>query len=144
MNCDAVVVRWCRVMGGVGLAGLLWNGDVMEGGCHQGLENFGWCRISLRTFVTALELLLIKLLAAAVTVFDLIILIDGVIRDDFAFVEFTFNKTFVYNRTIGEHGWWSMISGVVLAGAEQSSLGFCCQPLNSGRTHPLLMLGVET
>ena len=66
----------------------------------------------------AADFLLIKLLAVAVTVFDSVILIDGVIRDDFAFVEFTIGKTFACDRTIGEHCWLLWTDGVVLAGAE--------------------------
>ena len=46
----------------------------------------------LRLFVMAAELLLIKFLVIAITVFDLVILIDGVIRDGFAFVEFSIGK----------------------------------------------------
>ena len=52
----------------------------------------------------AAELLLIKLLAVAITVFDSVILIDGVVRDDFALVVFSIGKTLVYDCTIGEHG----------------------------------------
>ena len=58
----------------------------------------------MHLFVMAADLLFIKLLAVAVTVFDLVILIDGVIRGDFTFVEFTVDKTFAYDGTIREHG----------------------------------------
>ena len=66
--------------------GLLWDRDSMEGWRGRWFEPIGWCGVSLRSFAMATELLLIKLLAIAVTVFDLVILIDGVVRDDFAFV----------------------------------------------------------
>ena len=52
----------------------------------------------------AAELLLIKLLVVAVMVFDSVILTDGAIRDDFAFVEFPVGKIFLYDCTIKEHG----------------------------------------
>ena len=82
------------------------------------------------------ELLLIKFLAVAVTAFYLVILIDVVIRDDFAFVEFSVGKTFLYDCTNREHssGLWS--EGAVLSGCWWSG-----HPLNSGRGHPLSMLG---
>ena len=51
----------------------------------------------------ATELLLIIFLAVAVTVFDLVVLIDGVKRDDLGFVEFFVGKTFLYDCTIREH-----------------------------------------
>ena len=49
----------------------------------------------------AVELMLIKLLAIAVTVFDLVILIDVVIRDDVAFVKFSVAKYFCMNAPLG-------------------------------------------
>ena len=90
----------------------------------------------------ASELLLIKLLAVAVTVFDLVKLIDVIIRDDFAFMKFSISKMFEYDCTIGEHGWLLWTGGVALAGAEQSGLGLLYHPLNSGRRHPLSTLAV--
>ena len=99
----------------------------------------------MRTFVMAAELLLIKLLAIVVTVFDLVILIDGVKRDDFALVEFTIGKKALgYNRTIGEHSWLWWTGGVALAGAGHLHLGFLYHPLNNGRRHPSLPLKVGT
>ena len=47
-------------------------------------------------------MLLIKFLAVVVMVFDLVILIDGVIRDDFDFVEFSVGKLFAHYCTIGD------------------------------------------
>ena len=72
------------------------------------------------------------------------ILIDGVIWDDFAFVEFNIGKILAYNHTIGEHGWLLWPSDVVLAGAEHSELSFLCYTLNSERRYPLLTVGVGT
>ena len=47
----------------------------------------------------AAELLLIKFLAVAVTVFDFLILIDGVRRDNLAFMETSVCKTFLDDCT---------------------------------------------
>ena len=92
----------------------------------------------------AVELLLIILLAVAVTVFDLVILIDGVVRDAFVFVEFSFRKIFLYNCIIREHGSLLWTRGFALAGAVHSGCWFCGHPLNSGRGNPLPTLGVGT
>ena len=65
-------------------------------------------------------MLLIKFLAVAVTVFDLVILIDGVKRDNLAFVEFFVGKTFSYDCTIREHSSELWTGGYVLGGTVHS------------------------
>ena len=136
MPCDG----WCWT----DWFALLWDGDAMERCCDLWLEYFGGCGVLVRLFVMAAELLLINFLTVAVTVFDLVILIDGVVRNDFSFVEFTINKAFAYNCTIREHGRLLWTGGVALAGAEHLGRGFCCHLLNSGRRHPLSALGIGT
>ena len=55
--------------------------------------------MSLGAFVMVAELLLIKFLAVAVTVFDFVILFDGVIRDNLALMETSVCKTFLDDCT---------------------------------------------
>ena len=88
----------------------------------------------------AAELLLIEFLAVAAMVFDFVILIDGVKRDNLALMEFSVGKTCSYDCTSREHrgGWWPRGGALDLG---------CCwigHPLNSGRGHPLWTLGGGT
>ena len=74
----------------------------------------------------AAELPLIKFLAVAVTVFDFVILIGVVKRDNFALMKPSVCKPFSDDRTIGENSsvcWWGGHS------------------LNQWGGHPLLSLG---
>ena len=74
----------------------------------------------------ATELLLIKVLAVAVTVFDFVILIDGVKRDNLALTELSVCKPFSDDRTIRKNSsvcWWGD------------------HPLNCWGEHPLSLLG---
>ena len=74
----------------------------------------------------AAELPLIKFFAVTVTVFDFVILIDGVKCDYFAFMESSACKPFTDDRTIWKNSnvcWW--------AG----------HPLNVWGGHPLSLLG---
>ena len=65
------------------------------------------------------ELLLIKFLAVAITVFDFIILIDGVKRDNLALVESFIGKTFsddCTSRKKGEGGGVALVRKFWVAG----------------------------
>ena len=77
-------------------------------------------------------------------VFDLVILIDGVKRDNLAFMEFSVGKRFACDCTIREHSSGLWTGGCALAGAVHSGCWCCDHPLNSGRGHPLSTLGVGT
>ena len=59
-------------------------------------------------FVMAAELLLIQFLDVAVTVFDFVMLIDGVKRDNLALIELLVGKTFSDDCTSRKdrRGWW--------------------------------------
>ena len=85
----------------------------------------------------AAKLLLIKFLAVVVTVFDFVILIEGVKRNNLALMELSVGKTFSNDCTSRENRrrWWCSFGAAVL--------GCWCggHPLNSGRGHPLLLLG---
>lgn len=113
----------------------------MEGLCCRWIGQI-WLRgISLRTFVMSVELFLINLFTAVDTVFDTVILIDGVVQDDFTFVEFSLDKeALAYNCAIGEHGWFFGTSGVAMARAEQAGWGLLCHPLNTVGFHSLSWL----
>ena len=62
----------------------------------------------------------IKFLAVALTAFYLVILIDGVKRDNLAFVEFSVGKVFLYDCTSREHSSGLWTGGCVLGGAVHS------------------------
>ena len=79
---------------GPGRSLLLGDGDSMEGWCDWWGQPGGWGGVSLGAFVMLAELLLIKFLAVAVTVFDFVILIDGMKRDNLALMETPVCKTF--------------------------------------------------
>ena len=64
----------------------------------------GKCRVSLSAFEMATEMPLIKFFAVTVTVFDFVILVDGVKCDYFAFMESSACKPFTDDHTIRENG----------------------------------------
>ena len=66
----------------------------MEGWSDWWFELFDWGGVLLGAFVMAAELLLFKFLAVAVPVFDFVILIDDVKRDNLAFIKLFVSKTF--------------------------------------------------
>ena len=105
---------------------LLGDGDSMEGWGFWWGQPGGKCRVSLGAFEMAAELPLIKFFTVTVTVFDFVILVDGVKCDYLAFMESSACKPFTDDRTIQENG------------------SLCCwagHPLNSWGGHPLLLLG---
>ena len=95
-------------------------------------ELFGWGGVSLRAFVVAAELLLIKFLAVAITVFDFVILLEGVKRDNLALMEFSVGKRFSYDCTSRKfrRGWW-VSGGALYLGCWRGG-----HPLYSRRGHP--------
>ena len=109
----------------------------LKGGVIGGLS---WGGVLLCAFVIAAELLLIKFLAVAVTVFDFVILIDGVKRDNLTLMEFPVRKPFSDDCTSRKDRkrWWRSFGAAVLG------CWWDGHPLNSGRGHPLLSLGGGT
>ena len=134
MNDDAVVVRrWRRTV----WFGLLWDGNSTEGSSDWWFELGGWGGVSLGAFVMAAELLLIKFIAVAVMVFDFVILIDGVKRDNLALMESSVGKTFSDDCTNrkNKRRWWRSFGAAVMG------CWWGGHPLNSGRGHPLSLRG---
>ena len=82
---------------------LLGDGDSMEGWCDWGGQPGVWGGVSLAVFEMAAELPVIKFLAVAVTLFDFVMLIDCVKRDDFALIEPSACKSFTDDCTIWEN-----------------------------------------
>ena len=113
--------------------GLLCDWDSMEGWCERWSQLFGWGGVSLPVFVMAAELLLIKFLAVTDTVFNLLILIDGVKQENHTFVEFSVSKTYLYDCTSREHSRGLWPGGCALGGAVHSGCWWSGHPLNSGR-----------
>ena len=88
----------------------------------------------------ATELMLIKFFTVAFTVFDFVILIDSVKRNNLTLMESSVNKTFLDDCTSRENRrrWWCSFGAAVLG------CWWGGHPLNSGRGHPLSSLGGET
>ena len=105
---------------------MLGDGDSIEGWSDWWGELGGWGEVSLGAFEMAAVLMLIKFLAAIVTVFDFVILIHGVKRDNLDLMEPSVCKTFSDDCTRRKNSivcWWDG------------------HPLNCWRGHPLLLLG---
>ena len=82
-----------------------------------GGEHFGVGRILLRAFVMVLELVLIKLFAITISVFDFIIVVDGVIHFNFTIVKLSIGKMFATDGSSGENRWCVGAQGVACARA---------------------------
>ena len=82
---------------------LLGDGDSMESWCDWWGQLGGWGGVSLDAFEMAAKLPLIKFFTVAVTVFDFVILIEGVKRDYLAFMESSACKPFMDDCTIWEN-----------------------------------------
>ena len=67
-------------------------------------------------FVVVAELLLVKFLAVTIMVFDFVILVDGVIRDNLALMKSSVGKTFLDDCTSRKYRrrWWRCFGAAVL------------------------------